>query len=344
MKIYMISGEASGDLLGASLLNKLYKEKIIIKGIGGPLMEKEGMQSLFPQSDLSIMGIIEVLKHIPKLHKRIKETIKDIIKFQADILLTIDSPGFNKQIIQKIKKINPSIKCIHYVAPSVYAWRESRAKKWAKLIDHMLCLFPFEPNYFIKEGLKATYVGHPISHWDLPNIPKKKQLLILPGSRKQEIKKIAPIFYQAAQLFIKQNPDFKIVWFIPLHLKKYLKSLLPNITVEHQNKEKIFAESSHAISKSGTVTLELSKANIAFIVGYKTSSTTAFLIKKMIKIPYVCLLNILYKQYMVKECLQENCTPQNLYQGLLEAKPIPFPQELKIDTNEKIFNTLKKYF
>ncbi len=327
MRIYIITGEPSGDLLGSYLLP--YLKEHTVKGIGGPLMEKEGLISLFPQEDLSVMGFFEIIPHLYTIYKRFQQTIADIKLFQPDILLTIDSPGFCKRIIKKLRKEKNTIHFVHYAAPSVWAWREKRAQKWAKLVDHMLCLFPFEPAYFESYGLKATFVGHPIAEWKIPQEKKKKQLLVLPGSRKSELKKLANIFDEASKLYVEKNPDFEVIWFTRPHLKNFLLSLVPKAHVMCEEKDRIFSTSSLAIAASGTVTLELSYTNTPCVIGYKVSKLTEYIVKKLIKIPYVCILNILYGRKIVPECLQEECSPSVICDALEHLEEQPFPEVLK---------------
>lgn len=325
MRIYIIAGEPSGDLLGARLLP--YLERHTLKGIGGDMMQRQGFHSLFSQEKISVMGIFEILPSLPCIYKCFRQTIKDIHLFKPDIILTIDSPGFCKRIIQKLRKQQFQSTFIHYVAPSVWAWRESRAKKWAELVDHMLCLFPFEPAYFEKYGLKSTFVGHPVTEWLLPKLLKDNQLIVLPGSRVREIKQHAKIFGEAARIYQEKHPHVKIVWVTRPSLKALLQKIVPWAIIDDdaQKKDQLFAASSLAIAASGTVTLELSYANVPMVMGYKISWFTEKCIKHLIKIPHACLVNILHNKAIVPEFLQKQCTAENLAKGLETLKEQPFP-------------------
>ncbi|GAO98007.1 lipid-A-disaccharide synthase [Caedimonas varicaedens] len=210
--VYLIAGEASGDQVGGRLMQALQrKSDVTFSGIGGMHMEQQGLRSLFPMSDLSIMGIFEVLPHIPHLLKRLGETEHDILKKRPDVVVTIDSPGFNFRIAKRLKK--KGFPVIHYTAPTVWAWRPGRAKKAAKLLTHLLTLFPFEPPYFEKEGLFTTFVGHPLIEMDIS--PQRREgfrqrygyteeqplLCLLPGSRQKEVDKLLPLFVESFKTF-----------------------------------------------------------------------------------------------------------------------------------------------
>src|SRR5690606_12265482 len=222
-KIFLIAGEASGDLLGASLMQDLRKtgyEGDFI-GVGGTEMALQGLNSLFPMSDLSVMGVSEVVAHLPVILKRLDETFQAIKRENPDILVTIDSPDFCLRVAQKVKKKLPNIKTLHMVAPTVWAWRPGRAKKIAKFLDGLMCLFPFEPRYFKPHGLKAEFIGHPLvgkiipvaknaflAKYDLD--PKKPILCLLPGSRRREIESLWPIFVETFHRVHAYVPDLQV--------------------------------------------------------------------------------------------------------------------------------------
>ncbi|MDO4975043.1 MAG: lipid-A-disaccharide synthase, partial [Alphaproteobacteria bacterium] len=200
-KIYIIAGEPSGDFLGACVLQELQKySDFEIFGVGGNLMKTKGLKSLFDIKEISVGGLVEVIPHIFHIKTLINKTVNDIIAKNPDVLFTIDSPGFCFRVAKLVRKKNPNIKLIHLVAPSVWAWRQGRAKGISKLYDHLLTLFDFEPKYFTKFGLKTTFVGHPaIEYFEENDYSKEDTLLLLPGSRKQEIESLLPIFLNVSE-------------------------------------------------------------------------------------------------------------------------------------------------
>ncbi len=327
--IYIIAGEASGDFLGAQLIKAIKKEapQVQIAGIGGTLMEREDLKSLFPMQELSLMGLTEILPHAFHLLKRINQTVQDIAQKQPAVIITIDSPGFCLRVAKKIKKIT-QIPIIHYVAPSVWAWREGRAEKLAKKVDQLLTLFPFEPPYFEKYGLKTTFVGHPLIEQDIKPDPdfrkthkissKAPLLTLLPGSRQGEIDKLLPIFLEAAELLKNSYPALQIVIPTLPHLSNLLVKRLENshlsitiIDTQHEKYAAFFA-SDIAIAASGTVSLELAICGLPMVIAYKLSSITYFIAKRLIKIKNVCLVNILVGKNIVPEKLQDDCVPLQL--------------------------------
>lgn len=327
-KIYIIAGEASGDQIGAHLMEALKKSHTSYQfyGIGGDQMKSAGLQSLFPMCELSIMGLAEIIPHIRRIMKRIKQTVRHIIDTQPDILITIDSSGFTHRVIKHVKKQikkhkHPYIPAVHYAAPPVWAWRPWRAKSVAKFLDHLLCLYPFEPPYFTKHGLKATFIGHPITEKNVTTHQNDdgntENILLLPGSRTSEIEALLPIFLKVAQ---KIYDNQKCQFLLPTlpHLQKKIESVMPpslpvHVTSNLMKKAAFFQMANSAIAASGTVSLELAQYNIPHLIAYKTSAITAFLVKILIKTPFVALPNILANKYIVPELLLKDCNSQNIY-------------------------------
>lgn len=326
-KIFIIAGESSGDFLGAQLLQSLqnHNKDLKIYGIGGQQMELYGLKSLFPMADLSVMGISEIVPNLSKILKRIKQTKEAIQELKPDVLITIDSPGFCLKIAKFAKQLG--IPVVHYVAPSVWAWRPGRAKKLAKKIkiDHLLCLLPFEPPYFTIHGLSATFVGHPVTEVQFPDDSTFRKKLsiaenailicVLPGSRKNEVRQHLQIFLKAVSRL-----QHKIEVVIPTlpHLLPEITPLLDSfnlsikIVTTSEEKWQAFMQSNIALAASGTVSLELAYAGVPQVVAYKVSKITYWLAKLLVKTRYVSLVNILNKQMVVPECLQAECTPENL--------------------------------
>jgi lipid-A-disaccharide synthase len=328
--IYLIAGEASGDALGAGLMRSLRAARpgILFAGIGGEEMQREGLKSLFPYSDLSIMGFLEVVPHIPVLLKRLRQTTLDIGAKQPAAVVTIDSPGFNFRLAKTLKANADTahIKRIHYVAPSVWAYKPGRARKTALLFDALLALLPFEPPYFEKEGLKTTFVGHPVlwqTNKSEPGLFRVRHLigadtpllLILPGSRISEVERHLPVFLEAA----KGLPDYKVVILAGPQVRNRIQdAVTPQmLVVDIAEKQITFDAVTLALSKSGTITLELASAGVPTVVAHKVSALSALLIRRMALIPFVSLINIAAKKEILPELMQERCTPERITRELV---------------------------
>ena len=333
LKVYLIAGEPSGDLLGSRLMRALRKKtnnNIEFYGLGGDTMEQEGLKPLFDISELAVMGLVEVIPSIPRVLRRIKQTIKDIVRKKPDVVITIDSWSFCSRIHKGLRKLDTKIKQIHYVAPQVWAWKKHRAKTMYKYVDQLLTLLPNEPEYFTKHNLNTIFVGHPVIESDVLtadgkafrkkyNIEDSKQIIsILPGSRHTEVSKLLPDFIAAARLLHEQNPD--IFFALPTvktvvnRVKHMIKgSRLPIAVLETEaDRYSAFQASSAAIAASGTVALELAICNIPHIIAYKVAPLTYLIAKYLVKLRFVNLTNILLQRLVVPELLQEKCTPQNI--------------------------------
>jgi len=342
--LYLIAGEASGDMLGAGLMQSLITKDASLRfaGVGGESMEKQGLTSLFPYQHLSIMGFLEILPSIPKILYLLHKTAKDIEEKQPSMVISIDSPGFTFRLAKKLRNHPKTkhIKLVHYVAPTVWAYKPERAKKTAKLFDGLLTLLPFEPAYFEKEGLKSFFVGHPVL-WQQETgdavafrlrhklKTDEKILLILPGSRKGEVKRHIALFMQAA----KALPDYRTVIIankaiIPL-ITPYLAE--GTIICDIAEKYDAFAASQLALSKSGTVTLELAKAGVTMVVAHKVNAFSAWLIRKMLLIRHVSLINIATDSDIIPELIQENCTLKNITAALKELENPAIAEKQKAD-------------
>lgn len=339
LKVYLIAGEPSGDLLGSRLM-RAFRSKtggnVEFYGLGGDTMEEEGLKSLFDISDLAIMGLIEVIPSIPKVLRHIKNTVADIKKIKPDVVITIDSWSFSSRVHKALRKLKLDIPQIHYVAPQVWAWKKKRAKTMYKYVDALMTLLPQEPKYFTPYKLPATFVGHPVIESEVLKASGKafrernkigadKTLIsILPGSRHTEVSKLLPVFLEAAQKLLEANPNFSFV--IPTvrtvaaQVKKEVaKSKLPIIVVETQEERyEAFQASAAAIAASGTVALELAMINIPHIIAYKVSPFTAMLLRHIMKIQFVNLSNIMLGREIIPELLQERCVSGNIKQYILE--------------------------
>ncbi len=337
LKIFLVAGEASGDLLGASLMRALKNmhPDIEFHGVGGAAMTAEGLNSLFPMEELSVMGVFEVVPKLFKILSLMSKTVKEILKLQPNALITIDSPDFCFRVAQRVKAKTKSIPCVHYVAPSVWAWRPGRAKKVAGFLDHILTLLPFEPPYFEEHGLKATFVGHPVverlsSRGDGERFRKKHSLKpdqpvlsLLPGSRMSELSRLLDKFSETADIVLRNRHNAVIVIPTLPHLKSHIdaffvgKGINPILVYTEEEKFDAFAASVAAIAASGTVTLELAMADTPHIIAYKLSPMSAWLAKHLIKTPYVNLINIILKRRVVPELLLEQCEPGPMSKELI---------------------------
>jgi lipid-A-disaccharide synthase len=351
-KFFLIAGEASGDVLGSKLIRelKLQEPDSSFVGVGGELMEKEGLTSIFPMNELAVMGFFEVVPHIFKLLRRIRQTAAAIEEINPDFVITIDSPDFCFRVIKKQNSIknnhkkNP--KKIHLIAPSVWAYREGRAEKISKLYDLLLCILPFEPPYFEKYQLKTIFIGHPICE-NAPDLSLKaernlefrakyqiaesdKLICITPGSRVSEVTRIFPEFIGAANLLFKKFPDLKVA--IPLigktqelvsEMAKDLK--MPYFLIENSEKTSMLFACDFALAKSGTNTIELSLYQIPMLIAYKINSLTHFIVMRMVKIKFANLVNLILNKELIPEMLQDNCEMQKIFN--LSEKLI-FNQEL----------------
>ncbi len=339
IKVYLIAGEPSGDLLGSRLMRALREKtsgNVEFYGIGGDTMESEGLKSLFDISELAVMGLVEVIPSIPRVLRRISQTVTDIKSKQPDIVVTIDSWSFCSRIHKALRKENLSVKQLHYVAPQVWAWKKRRAKTMYKYIDELLTLLPNEPQYFTKHHLKTVFVGHPVIESEALRadgeefrkkyeIPAEKQIIcILPGSRHNEVSKLLPDFLQSAHILAELNPDIYFalptVKTVAKRVRKMLKNTdLPIVVLDNErDRYNAFQASSAAIAASGTVALELAMCNVPHIIAYKVSPLTYVLAKHLVKIKYVNLTNIMLNRGVVPELLQENCTPQKIVKEILE--------------------------
>jgi len=327
--IYLIAGEPSGDILAARLMRALREfGPIEFAGIGGEAMRAEGLHSLFPQADLAVMGFAEVVPRIPRILRRLKQTLADIEARKPDLIVTIDSWGFTGRVAKKLKQSGSNIPRLHYVAPMVWAWKEKRARQLAERVDRLLCLLPNEPAYFERHGLKAVHVGHPVlesSRGDgaafrlRHRIPADAELLcLLPGSRHSETSRLLPVFFATARLL---HPGLRLV--IPSVETVYAEvaaaaaaSHLPVTMVRQDEKWDCFAASDGAMAASGTVALELAVAGVPMVIAYKVAPATAMIVRRLLTVKYVSLLNLLVDRPVVPEFLQENCTPSLLAAAL----------------------------
>ncbi len=326
LHVYVIAGEPSGDVIGARLIEALRADgDIEVSGIGGPEMEAAGLQSLFPYDELAIMGLTEVLPSVPRILRRMRKTARDIERKQPDVIVTIDSPGFVFGVIRRLKSRN----CprVHYVAPTIWAWRAGRVKKFRKHFDHLLALFPFEPPLFEAAGLDCSFVGHPIAEGAVAsgNGPAFRQrhgigtdeqvLCLLPGSRRGEVSRLGPVISEVLGLLARSNPGARIVVPAAPNVRDAVGTLAvtwgDKVLVVDGAYERYdaFAASDLALAASGTVTLELAYAGVPTVVIYQVGKLTGEIARRMIRIEHVSIVNIVAGRLIFPEFLQSRCRP-----------------------------------
>lgn len=341
IKIGIIAGEESGDQLGANLiyeLRNIYKESLLtIVGVGGTALQEQGLKTLFDITEISLMGVGEVLKKLPKLLYYIRKTVNYFIQENIDCLIIIDSPDFTHRVAKKIKKNKKDVPIIQYIAPSVWAWRENRAKAMKSYIDELLVILPFEPEVLKKlEGPPATYVGHSLTSnknitdiykvrsenalLDKTHSKKTLELLLLPGSRTYEITKLTPVFCKAAKILKNIKPELQVSILTLPHLEETIKKLtedLPcNIGSSASYKRKALFRADAALAASGTVSLELALCDITMVLAYKLDFFAKYFIKPRIKIWSAALPNIIANQPFIPEFYDEYAKPNILAKHL----------------------------
>lgn len=340
LHVFITAGEASGDILGARLMKAIRKQAegraVRFSGIGGPAMQAEGLKSLFPMTELSVMGLAEILPRLRKILARIRQTADAILTLNPGIVVTVDSPDFSFRVARLVKAKAGSVspKMVHYAAPTVWAWRPGRAAKVAALYDGIVCLFPFEPPYFEREGMKACFAGHPAAELAAPKgngvifrrqhgIPDGVKVLgVLFGSRAGEIRRMGRILRATALEIAARHPDLEIVAPTLPHLAPQVAALLRHmpcgvhISADPAAKADAFAAMDGAVAVSGTVGLELALAGTPHVIGYRMSPLTWQVVRRAVKVKYAHLANILLDAPVVPEFIQGACTAGNMAEAL----------------------------
>jgi len=343
LRFALIAGEASGDQLGAGLIAEIKKRHPDAEfvGIGGDLMRQAGMTAWHDSQELAVMGLAEVLKHLPRLLRLRHAIFERILAWRPDVFIGIDAPDFNLGLEKKLKR--KGTKTVHYVSPSIWAWRESRAKKIAQSADRVLCLFPMEPPIYARYGVAADFVGHPIadrfeiepdqsSARERLKLPQDKKILaVLPGSRRSEIQRLLPVFLDAIGLLQQNHRDMAFV--IPAaneSCRDVIAALLQNRSIDNlrlidgQSHQAMIA-SDVILLASGTAALEAMLAKRPMVVAYRISALTYFIVKAfgMMKIDYYSLPNVLANEAVVPELMQSNCTAENIASALKPMLDLP---------------------
>ena len=357
-KIFILTGEPSGDKLASKAISDLKKinPNIEYLSVGGENLKRIGINSIYDLKEITYLGFTSVFLNIFKIKKKINETVKAIEEFNPEILFTVDSPDFTLRVAEIVKKNNPKIKTIHYVAPQVWVWREGRLKKIKKFIDHILLLFNFEKPYFDKENVSNEFVGHPLlentfeSGIDINQIIKNNNALIsiFPGSRKSELDVLTPILIDFIKLMNEKYKDFTFVFhsiqeyseLIQSHIRK---NNLTNCEVISDNKIKshILKKSIFAVSKSGTVSLEICNEKIPSIIIYKMGLINFLMIKMLVKTKFANIINIAAKEEIIPELLQSSCNPKKIFQNVSDFLDNPKKIDVQIEKTQLIINNFK---
>ena len=329
-KIFILTGEPSGDKLASTVISKLKIDNPDIEylSVGGTHIKKLGIKSIFDLKDITYLGFTSVLFNIFKIRKKINKTVDEIVKFNPDILFSVDSPDFTLRVAVKVKNINNNIKTIHYVAPQVWVWRKSRVKKIKKFIDHMLLLFNFEKKYFDEENIKNTFVGHPLIEkkdnviTTLDNLisKDKKIISLFPGSRKSETNVLLPILLNFIELMNKKNLDHSFFFHATDENKEFIIDKVKNtnsdnidVISDENIKDQVLSNSIFAVSKSGTISLQISSANIPSIIIYKLSFINFMIFKLLVNIKFANIINIINDKEVIPELLQKECNAEEIY-------------------------------
>jgi lipid-A-disaccharide synthase len=357
-RIFVLTGEPSGDRLASSIISKLKTQNSNIEylSVGGSYLKNIGISSIFDLKDITYLGFTTVLLNIFKIRKKINYTVKEIIKFNPDILLSVDSPDFTLRVAEKVKTLNKNIKTIHYVAPQVWIWRKNRVKKIKKFIDHILLLFNFEKKYFDIENIKNTFVGHPLIEnskkvkTTLENImPKDKKIIsIFPGSRKSEINILLPIQLK----FIKLMNEKYLEYFFVFHSTDENKQLImdhfnntqiKNIDVisDENIKSQVLSNSIFAVCKSGTASLQVCNSNVPSIIVYKLSFINFMIFKLLVNVRFANIINIINDREVIPELLQGECNAEEIYKSVMYFLKNPELIKKQLDDCKKTLDGIR---
>jgi lipid-A-disaccharide synthase len=326
--IFLVAAEASADGLGARLMQALKEQtggRIRFAGVGGPAMAGEGLQSLVPFGELNVMGIVEIVPHVARILRRVRETIAAVRTMKPDAVVTIDAPAFSFRVQKALVGSGPLL--VHYVAPTVWAWRPRRAKMIAGFLDHLLCILPFELPYFEKVGLPASFVGHSVIEQDgvrpdgagfraRHGLGEAPLLCVLPGSRVGEVKRLLPVFGETVARLMRERPGLRIAVPTVASVAGLVRDAVahwpgaPIVVDGIAEKHHAFSASTAALAASGTVNLELAVAGVPFVIAYRVSTLSYLIGRLMVRVPSIVMTNILLNRNVIPEFLQENCRPE----------------------------------
>ena len=357
-KIFILTGEPSGDKLASTVISKLKSQNpdIEYSSVGGNHLKKLGIESIFNLNEITYLGFTSILFNIFKIRNKINHTVNEIIKFNPDILFSVDSPDFTMRVAERVKKINTNIKTIHYVAPQVWIWRKNRVKKIKKFIDHIILLFNFEEEYFDKENIKNTFVGHPLIENDkkvkttLENImPKDKKIIsIFPGSRKSEINILLPIQLKFIELMNKEYLEYFFVFHSTdenkqLIMDHFNNTQIKNIDVisDENIKSQVLSNSIFAVCKSGTASLQVCNSNVPSIIVYKLSFINFMIFKLLVNVRFANIINIINDREVIPELLQGECNAEEIYKSVMYFLKNPELIKKQLDDCKKTLDGIR---
>ena len=357
-KIFVLTGEPSGDKLASTAISELQKDfnDIEYLSVGGSNLEKIGIKSIFKLKEITYLGFTSVLLNIFKIRKKINQTVDEILKFNPDILFSVDSPDFTLRVAEKVKKKNPKIKTVHYVAPQVWIWRKNRVKKIKKFIDHILLLFDFEKKYFDEEKIKNTFVGHPLienkdtNKTDINNLisKDKKIISIFPGSRKSETRVLLPILIDFINMMNSKNFSYSFIFHATDenkdHIIEFIKDKnLKNIDIvsEENLKKEILLNSVFAVCKSGTISLQVCNANVPSIIIYKLSFINFLIFKLLVNVKFANIINIINNKEVIPELLQGECNAKEIYNSVIYMLKNPNIGKKQLDECNKTLEGIR---
>tara|TARA_X000001036_G_scaffold269520_1_gene250218 strand:- start:108 stop:1238 length:1131 start_codon:yes stop_codon:yes gene_type:complete len=357
-KIFILTGEPSGDKLASKVISKLKIKdpNISYLCLGGEELKSLGVNSISNLSEVTYLGFTRVFLNIFKIRRKINETAQKILEFKPDILFSVDSPDFTLRVAEKVKKNSPNITTVHFVAPQVWVWREGRVKKIKKFIDHILLLFKFEKEYWEKENVSCEFVGHPLlennkeDKIELNQVIKKNKAIIsvFPGSRESEINTLTPILLDFIKLMNVKYEDFLYVFHSTKSQRSNLEKMrgesqINNIEIisDEKIKDHILKKSIFAVSKSGTISLEISKRKIPSIIIYKMNFLNFLIVKMLVKIKYANILNIAAGQMIIPELLQSKCNPEKIFKLVSSFLEDQNKIKKQISNTEKVLDSFR---
>ncbi len=353
-KIFIVTGEPSGDKLASKIIAEIKKKRDDLEflSVGGANLEKLGIKSIFDQKEITYIAFTDVILNFFKIKKKINQTVAEVLKFNPDILFSVDSPDFTLRVSKQVKAKNSKIKTIHFIAPKVWAWRESRVKKMKCFLDHILLLFKFEKKFFDKERLKNTFVGHPILDNELNKnviidqfLDNKKIISIFPGSRVSEINHHMPILINFIKKMNIKDNSYSFMFHSTINNKELISTMLNNQKIHNAEiinddkiKTAVLKKSIFAIVKSGTVSLEVCKLNVPSIIVYKMNFINFYLAKFLLNIKYVNMINIINNREVIPELIQSECNADEIFKSVNYFLKKP---ELITKQKEEIKKTLE---
>jgi len=357
-KIFIITGEPSGDKLASTVISKLKQTNPNIEylSVGGSHLNSLGIKSIFDLKEITYMGFTSVLLNIFKIKNKINKTVEEIIKFNPDILFSVDSPDFTLRVVKRVKRINKNIKTIHYVAPQVWIWRKGRVKKFKEFIDHMILLFNFEKKYFDKENILNTFVGHPLlekntkSKIDLSTLitNDKKIISIFAGSRNSETNVLLPILSNFIKMMNEKFNDYIFIFHATEDNKNLIASFLKKNLLNNSQaisdiniKSQILSNSVFAVAKSGTVSLEICNANVPSIIIYKINMINYLIMRFLVNVKFANIINIINNKEVIPELLQGKCNAKEIFKSVVYLLKNPLIMQKQINSCKTTINEIR---